>query len=314
MGLGGLRQGAALVAAIGLAALAAGPASSKDQPCDRACLRGVLDAYLTAVIRHDVAGAPLAPGYRATENGVEVKAGEGFWKTATGLGAVQRRYLDPVNGTAAFFGLFGEDGAPAVMSLRIKVEGRKVKEAEYVFGRPGAALYSPAGLIAEPPSDAPAPKEGRVGRADLQRAANSYFDGLEAHSGAGVLHHDGCVRLENGTKVTQRTAPSRPPAGAAPPRAGQPNIAPNMSNEFGSGDCARLEGQTQIRAVVHRRFPVIDEEAQVALGTGMFLRPEGSTRPRLLLTEVFSTRAGKITAIHAAMNYLTPTAPETTGW
>ncbi|CAN5310244.1 hypothetical protein BH11PSE2_BH11PSE2_18710 [soil metagenome] len=289
----------AAVAAVGGAADARGSGA-----CDRNCLSGVLDAYLTAVVRHDVSAAPLAAGYRGTENAVEVAPGQGVWKSATGLGAVQRRYVDPVNGTAAFFGLFGEQAGPAITSLRIKVEGRMVKEAEFILGRPGEALYSPAGLTAAPPRAGLLKKAERATRAQLEAAANSYFDGLEAHSGAKVLHNPGCQRLENGARVTGMVLPWT--AAFAPP--------PELRAEYLRGDCAKLDGQTQIRAVVHRRFPVIDEEAGVVLGTAMFLRPPGSTRQRLLLSEYFETGQGRINTIYAAMNYLSAAAPETTGW
>jgi hypothetical protein len=59
---------------------------------------------------------------------------------------------------------------------------------------------------------------------------------------------------------------------------------------------------------------MIDEEKQVVLGIGMFLRPEGSTRERLLLSEFFVTSGGKIDEIYAAMKYIPASAPESTGW
>src|SRR5437667_2375130 len=73
--------------------------------CDRACLKSTLDQYLNAVLKHDPAAASLFIGFRQTENATVVKLGSGLWKTATGLGKVQRRYLDPVSRQAAYFGL-----------------------------------------------------------------------------------------------------------------------------------------------------------------------------------------------------------------
>src|SRR5215204_3172679 len=74
-------------------------------PCDRGCLRTALDAYLNAVIKHEPAAAPLMIGFRQTENAIVVRAGNGLWKSMTGLGPMQRRYLDPVTGQAAYFGI-----------------------------------------------------------------------------------------------------------------------------------------------------------------------------------------------------------------
>jgi hypothetical protein len=134
----------------------------------------------------------------------------------------------------------------------------------------------------------------------LVAAANSYFQGLQEKNGSIVIHQPGCVRLENGTKVTQR----RPPAGASAAEA----------REMAENDCAGGLERFSIRAVVMRRFPVVDEEQQAVLGIGMFLRPPGSTAQRLLLSEMFTTRQGRIAGIYAAMKYLPASAPETTGW
>lgn len=72
--------------------------------CDRVCLKNVLDQYLNAVIKHDPSTAPLFVGFRQTENAIVVGPGTGAWKTITGLGKVQRRYLDPVSGQAGISG------------------------------------------------------------------------------------------------------------------------------------------------------------------------------------------------------------------
>src|SRR5262249_31988612 len=74
------------------------PALAAGANCDRACLRAVLDQYLNAVIKHDPAAAPLMIGFRQTENAIVVRPGTGLWKSMTGLGAMQRRYIDAVTG------------------------------------------------------------------------------------------------------------------------------------------------------------------------------------------------------------------------
>ena len=61
--------------------------------CDRACLKTVLDQYLNAVVKHDPSSAPLFVAFRQTENASVVRLGTGMWKTVTGLGKLQRRYL-----------------------------------------------------------------------------------------------------------------------------------------------------------------------------------------------------------------------------
>ena len=63
------------------------PARAADE-CDRACLRTMLDQYLTALTKHDPSAAPLFAGFRQTENAVVKRPGSGLWQTMTALGRV----------------------------------------------------------------------------------------------------------------------------------------------------------------------------------------------------------------------------------
>src|SRR5204863_9974848 len=110
-------------------------AHAQGQACDRACLRTALDAYLSAVIKHDPAAAPLMIGFRQTENAIVVRPGNGLWKTMTGLGTMQRRFFDPVTGQAAFFGVIEEGSEKAVVTVRLKVDDRKVSEPAWIIAR-----------------------------------------------------------------------------------------------------------------------------------------------------------------------------------
>src|SRR6187399_2615807 len=103
--------------------------------CDRTCLKTLLDQYLSAVIKHDPAAAKLVVGFRQTENAINVRPGTGVWKTVTGLGKVQRRYLDPVTGQAAYYGTVEEGSETAIVTLRVKVENRKLTEGEWMLAR-----------------------------------------------------------------------------------------------------------------------------------------------------------------------------------
>jgi hypothetical protein len=83
-----------------------------------------------------------------------------------------------------------------------------------------------------------------------------------------------------------------------------------------SGDCAADLDRVaaNITDVAHRRFPVVDEETGVVMGTAIFHRPPGATIKRNLLTEYFVGQNEKIQAIYAAMFYLDPSAPDSSGW
>ena len=278
--------------------LQASPGRAADN-CDRACLARSLDAFLASVVGHDPSRAPLAPAFRYTENAIEMKAGDGIWKTATALGKVQRRYLDPVSGQAAYFGLIDEGAESGIATLRIKVVDNKITEGELVIGRRANGIFNAEGLTASPPRDRSAPTT-RTPREQMIKTANSYFDGLQGKDGSVIASMPGCIRIENGVTMT--------------------GIGQGRGGRVDRGDCANMTAMAQISDVVHRRFPIVDEDAGVVVGMGVFNRPPGAKRadgtlwPRNLLTEVFTIDNGRIVAIHAAMHYMTPDVPTAPGW
>jgi hypothetical protein len=302
--------------------------------CDRACLRQALDSYLTAVTKHDPAGAPLMPGFRQTENAVVVRPGTGVWKTVTGLGGVQRRYLDPVSGQAAFFGVVQEGSNSAIVTVRVRVEDRKITEAEWYLARPGdpglngpaqpgrgpANLFNPDALAMNPPPERVVPKGQRLSRQSLIAIVNSYFDGITTHDGSIVLAHPGCNRTENGTLMTGAgrrgggagrgaAAQAGAPSAATAQPAAPPPASPQPSRGEGGSDCVSGFANQNTQLVAARRFPVADEEANVVLATAVFLRRPGSPTPRNVFSEWFVIDEGKIRSIYSAMFYPPPELP-----
>jgi hypothetical protein len=281
-----------------VAALVLGSASAYGQACDRECLKSTLDAYLTAVAKHDPAAAPLSIGFRQTENAQVRVVGTGLWQSMTGLGELQRRYFDAVTGQAGYFGTIEEAAGPAIVTLRLRVEDRKITEAEWVVNRkddPGigvgagpqasAAFYDPAYLIAHAPPERVVPRGERLSRGELLAITNSYFDGLSAHEGDLIVAHPGCVRIENGALTTQRAIEGG-----------------------GQTDCMSEGAMRNIFAVTARRYPIVDEEAGAVLGLALFQRYPGVAMRRNLLAEWFYIDRGKIGSIYAAMYYPSPEA------
>jgi hypothetical protein len=276
-----------------IAALALSSANVLAAPCDRACLSTALDQYLAALVKHDPAAAPLGLGFRQTENAVVVLPGTGLWQSVTALGMLQRRYFDSTSEQAAYFGTLTEAAGPAIVNLRLKVEDRKIMEAEWVVNRKGdpglgalgggqanAAFYDPDYLLAHAPVQRVVPKAERHTRSQLVAIANSYFDGLSAHNGKIIMAHPGCVRIENGSLTTQRPIPAG-----------------------GQTDCTAEGPMTNIFAVTARRYLVVDEEAGAVLALALFQRKPGVDMRRNLLAEWFFVDAGKIRTVYAAMYY-----------
>jgi hypothetical protein len=290
---------AVFVAAGSLSAAPSALAQSGD--CDRDCLAALLGRYLDSVVAHDPSKAPLWVGFRQTENARVVRPGAGVWQTVTGLGPLERRYFDPVAGQAAYLGLVKEGAETAIVTLRIGVRGGEIREAEWYIARRGdpgmngppsadqrGTFFDPDNLVANPPPERSVPAGQRAPRDVLLAVTNSYFDGITTHDGRVILQEPDCTRIENGRTTVGRHV--------VPPGGGEPR-----DTNCGSG----LE-TINIQAVVGRRFPLVDEEAQVVLGTGVFIRRPGTTTRRNCFSELFIIDGARISRIYAAMFYPPP--------
>jgi hypothetical protein len=278
------------------------PAIAAAQDCDRACLKDALDRYLSAVVKHDPSAAPLMVGFRQTENAVAMRLGTGVWRSVTGLGKLQRRYLDPVSGQAAYFGVVDEGDRSAIVTVRVKVENRRISEAEWYLarqgdpglngpaqpGQPAGNFFDPDNLAKNPPPDRALPKGSRLSRESLIGITNSYFDGITSHDGSVIQAHPGCARTENGTTVTGRAG---------------------RGGATGVSDCTSGLETINIQLVAARRYPVVDEEAGVVLALAVFIRKPGTTTRRNVFSEWFVIEDQKIRSIYSAMFYPPPEAP-----
>jgi hypothetical protein len=304
-----------------LVSIAASDSAFAQKACDRSCLREMLDGYLAAVIAHDPAKAPLAIGFRQTENAITYPRSKGVWQSVTALGGLQRRYFDPVSGQAGYYGTVMEGSEAAIVTIRLRVENRQITEAEWYLGRPNdpgmngprraggppANNYNPDYLTQNPPRQAAVPVAQRVDRATLARVVDSYFDAITSHDGESAITHKGCGRVENGTPAPggaflpplprREGAPAGPPPGTA---GGQQQAGAGIS------DCVAGLQNFNAAMVAARRIPLIDEEAQIALATGVFIRKPGSPTPRLVSSWWFVIDEGKIRFTYTAMFYPPP--------
>jgi hypothetical protein len=279
-------------------------------PCGRACLDALMDRYLAALIKHDPGALPLTRDVRFTEDGVELKLGDGLWGTASGLGKFKQYFEDVPDGQVAFFGTIRENDRPAILAARLKVVRRAVGEIETVVVRfdntdndkgPEEldAMGRPDPLYARP-----AEVGHRNSRAQLIAAANAYFDGLVGASSRDVPFSPTCNRWNNGELTTNLHEP------------GDRILSMSCAEQFDSGF---LKFVTRIR----RRFPLVDEERGVVLAIGFFdhagrMRTvklsDGTVMPvppthqhpkTLMLMEAFKVVDGKLRRIDAIEGFVT---------
>jgi len=224
--------------------------------CDRACLNGIVDQYLAAVVAHDPSKAPLAPNVKFTEDGVQLKPGDGLWATATGMGSYKLYFAEPAAGAAGAYVVIQENNNPALLWLRLKVVNHKITEAETLVARKQTTnilntdnLTTPRPTFLEDVAS-----DDRPTRSEMVSLVNKYFDGIEQGNGDIVPFAPDCIRIENGIQTCPSSASSR----------------------LGALSCqAQLSTKifTYIHTVSPRRFPIVDSERGLVLAVVRFNHP-----------------------------------------
>jgi hypothetical protein len=278
--------------------------------CNRACLEGVVDQYLAALIAHDPKRVPLSADAVYTENDQILDVGDGFWKTAEGLGNYKHIFADPEFGQVAYMGTMREAGAVLLMSLRLRIELGRITEIESIYYRQGGGGPSGIATLDKPgykPEDLwfkSIPAAQRPTRQEMIAVADGYFTGLQKNDGKGINgtgtypFTNDCHRIENGAPTTNVPRP--------------PNEPPDTINGFAM-DCLsqfKLGYYFVVQNIHHRRYPLVDNERGVVwshavfdqgtvnegvLSDGRKYAFKGFNRPSsILVTEAFLIENGKI--------------------
>ncbi len=287
--------------------------AAASDPCDRACLEGHVNRYLAAMVAHNPNQLPLARDVRFTENGQELRLGDGLWGTASGQGKYKLYVSDLTAGQVGFYGTVLENGTPVLLALRLKIDEQLITEIETIVARPQTGSNMPgAGAAVEkrgqprPQFLQAAPASERMPRQQLIQVANSYFTGLANNTGRNTAPFaDTCERWENGTQTTHN------------PAAGKNR---NGFNVLGLG-CEEQQKSgfySFVTSIRNRRFPIVDEERGLVMSFAFFEHTgavptvtisTGQTFPAPFLSpltfqisELFEIRKGKIDQIEAVLN------------
>jgi hypothetical protein len=275
-----------LGAALLLGGLSPDTSAQSPVPCDRTCLRGFVDDYLTALAAHDPTRLDIAAGAPYTENGQPTALGQGLWRSAGAAHAYRDYALDPETGGAAALTALDENAGVTQLFVRLSIVGRQIAEIETIVVRPGEERwFAPENLPRLSALFAtPVPLAERHSRAELVTAANAYFTAVETEGTpafAQAPFAPGMNRIENGLQTT--------------------NVIDNpRSDRHRWSASEQLERAAYAGTVVtERRFPLVDTEHGVAVGIAVF-RFAGDG-PTLLLAELFKVTDGQLREIRAVV-------------
>jgi hypothetical protein len=261
--------------------------------CDRACLQGIADVYVGALVAHDPSKAALAPNAKFTEQAQPMAIGDGqLWKLTTEQSPTFKiPVLDPIAGQIGMIVMLkanlpapppragGAGPAPAPpsgpanvqLALRLKVQNRQITEAEHVFARIDAPAQVAALQTPRPAFLATVPPSERTPRSTMFLIANAYYDSLVLGDGTLTPFADDCGRRENG----MHTAGVGRPAPVGPPRAGGPGGPPGGGPQLPTGCAEQLTARamTYIGSIDLRRIWIADEERGLVFAYTMFRHP-----------------------------------------
>jgi hypothetical protein len=257
-------------------------ASPQASECDRARLKGVLDSYFAALLKHNPSGLPLSSRRKATENGHPVKLGEGIWKSAEAV-TFRLDATDPEGGQAGAESVIKDGSGLALLLVRLKVTGNQISEVETMLPQKGGALFGPDKLTATPAMYLElVPAAERATREQLASTADLYFTALQTEGTSqynpAPLAAD-ANRFENGIQTT--------------------NVPFDLFHKPAATTEQQMdEAWFKAWVVTDRRYPVLDEQRGIVLAIVLM---QISPSQAVLLSEMFKVSGGKIRQVQAVL-------------
>lgn len=249
----------ALLVAVGVA----GPAASAfADDCDRECILGVTDAYLSALAAGDVDAAPLAEGAAFVENVTRLQPGAGLWQSVTGGPTDFSIHVpDPVLQAAGWLGMMERDGVPVMVAVHLQLDGRQISAVEHIVTTVTEERL-PRVQTPRPGLLAAVPEHQRLPHSELIRIGASYYDALDDNDGSLAPFADDCQRHENG--MVTAGAEAEPGPDFDP---NQPHIARECA--------AQLDSQAfiYIDRIENRRMIAADPVTGLSMGLSHFRHP-----------------------------------------
>ena len=266
-------------------------AANDDSFCTRDNLKSLANKYFSAIAANDPAMMPFSPDAKYTENGIEVKIGEGLWKTA-GKTLLTRHLVDTHKcGTHTQAVIEEKNGEgkfrPILMGVRLQYEGGKITEIESILAREKefAMEMSEGGgansVLQTKGQDWESilPVGERSSRLAMKAAADDYFDMFTEEPIYGTPFAKPCHRWENGFQTTK-------------------------GGSFGGKDYVAGDCSPKGLVIKHnpRRIPLVDVEAGIVVAYIHF--------GNLPDFHMFKMRNGRVELIQAVIGPASPSM----GW
>ena len=284
--------------------------------CDRACMTGIVDRYLGALVRHDPTGLPLNRDVKFTENAARLNVGrEGLWIGASELPTGFRIYaVDVGAGQAGFYGVMKERDKPLIIALRLKMVNGQITEIEHVLARNIRAETVKNLATPRPEFVTTLATANRLPRQQMVNIADSYFEAIEHADGKLAPFADDCVRRENGGQTTHNAKPVPWPVLLGSKQA---DDAMAYIGTLSCSDQLDTHVMDFITRLWPRRHEIVDEELGLVFSFPMFQHrggsgtikiynvpgadslPLGGSSSNLQAGEIFKIDRGRITAVEA---------------
>ena len=238
--------------------------SCSEAKLKRAELVVLMDQYLAALVKHDPAGLPIAENVKLVQNIKTIPVGKGLWKTATGGPTDFKIYVaDPVAQQIGFMGVIEDEGKPALLGARLKLEKGEITEIDHMVSPlreplpPG--LKEPRPRLVQKLADSE-----RVSREEMLKAANAYYDAIMQDDGTVAPFADECQRRENG--ITSANNQDPPPPNAKETPFGSMALFGRMK----CGEQLSTGIMGYISNIDQRRLFAADEEMGLVMAYSMF--------------------------------------------
>lgn len=238
--------------------------ASRVRATRRESLVSATQRYMAAMVAHRPADAPLAAHFRGTENGVEITAGEGLWRSVDKFASSQM-FADAESEEVVTIGALETRGALHPYALRLKVVNEEVIEAELLRSSSTQGHFAAVEELLKPDLiyDAPVPSQRACrSREELRGVADRYWTALNESDGTLAKFSHRCDRYANGKKITNNLALLLSPDGAVHTPA------------------SLLTATRPARPkVLERRFPVLDIERGLAISFALVeFQPSGGRK------------------------------------